>query len=59
MTKTEIAREFGKISGNLNFLIKRCKNDFDKDTLKETSVLTQELFYKINGLEKLKYCAYK
>ena len=53
MTKTEIAQEFGKISGNLNFLIKRCKNDFDKDTLKETSVLTQELFYKINGLEKL------
>ena len=53
MTKTEIAQEFGKISGNLNFLIKRCKNGFDKDTLKETSDLTQELFNKINVLKKL------
>tara|TARA_R110002050_G_scaffold185304_1_gene319295 strand:+ start:782 stop:946 length:165 start_codon:yes stop_codon:yes gene_type:complete len=53
MTKTEIAIEFGKISGNLNFLIKRCKNDFDKDTLKETSDLTKELFNKINEMEKL------
>ena len=53
MTKTEIAIQFGKISGNLNFLIKRCKNDFDKNALKETYDITEELFNKINVMEKL------
>ena len=47
MTKQEMAVEFGKISGNLNFLIKRCEKDFDNDTLKETYDLTQKLFNEL------------
>lgn len=47
MTKIEIASEFGKISGNLNYAVRRCKDDITKETIEETLMFVQQLYKKL------------
>ena len=47
MTKIEMAAEFGKISGNLNYAVRRCKDDITKETLEETLIYIQQLYKKL------------
>ena len=47
MTKIEMAAEFGKISGNLNYAVRRCKDDITKETIEETLIFIQQLYKKL------------
>ncbi len=44
----EIAEQFGKASGNLKYLIRKCNNNEVKETLLETRDLVNEIFKKLN-----------
>ena len=43
------AGEFGKIKGNLQFLIRRCEDSFSKQTLEETKIILENLYKDLNG----------
>jgi len=41
------AGEFGKIKGNLQYLIRHCKDDFKKETLEETKTMVEKLYKQL------------
>jgi hypothetical protein len=41
------AGEFGKIKGNLQYLIRNCENEFNKETLKETKTMVENLYKEL------------
>ena len=46
------AGEFGKIKGNLQYLIRNCKNDFNKETLEETKTMVEKLYKELSKWKK-------
>ena len=42
------AGEFGKIKGNLQYLIRHCKDDFKKETLEETKTILENLYKELS-----------
>ena len=44
----EIAEQFGKASGNLKYLIRKCNNEEDKKTLLQTQNIIDKIFKKLN-----------
>tara|TARA_R110002110_G_scaffold283244_4_gene497507 strand:- start:632 stop:778 length:147 start_codon:yes stop_codon:yes gene_type:complete len=40
--------EFGKIKGNLQYLIRNCEDGFKKQTLQETKTLLENLYKELN-----------
>ena len=41
------AAEFGKIKGNLQYLIRHCKDEFNKETLEETKTMVEKLYKEL------------
>ena len=42
------AGEFGKIKGNLQFLIRQCEDNFKKETLQETKTMLENLYKELS-----------
>lgn len=42
------AAEFGKIKGNLQFLIRHCDDNFKKETLLETKTMLENLYKELS-----------
>lgn len=42
------AGEFGKIKGNLQYLIRYCDDDFKKETLQETKTMLENLYKELS-----------
>ena len=41
------AGELGKIKGNLQYLIRHCKDEFKKETLQETKTMLENLYKEL------------
>jgi hypothetical protein len=42
------AGEFGKIKGNLQYLIRYCDDEFKKETLQETKTILENLYKELS-----------